>query len=471
MEKHPFLVKALINIALFAVLIITIIWVADFDLQRIPAKGIVNISIGLMSMAGLCLLSLMHSIDSVPNDKGSKLFFVLIGLVYEGILSDNFKWLVNGIPEYIHVNYLMVVLSYIITPLVGLVFFNYQDFVFSDDSKGSKPVKHLLYILMIVDILFIINGTATEFLFMINDTGEFKAGPGVPLAYLYTLVVLLVCVVENLRRRISTRIRIAFLVFTITPIIAVIWILIYSDIAVSYVTMFLVLMFVYGVVHTQRTIELAQNKAKLAEQSKELTEKQMQLMVSQIQPHFLYNTLTVIYQLCGKDTKLARKTIQDFSDYLRTNMDSIKTNKPIPFEKELKHTQIYLSIELLRFGNILDVQYDIQCSDFLIPALTLQPIAENAVKYGIRSREEGGTVTISTKREDGKIYIIVHDDGMGFDPLAEKPNDGRSHVGIDNVKSRLSLMSNGQIMINSKIGEGTTVTIVLEDKNESVISG
>ncbi len=463
--------KAFLNITLFALLIVTIMWCADFDLQHIPVKGVVNMSIGLMSMAGLCILSLIHSLDSAPMDKGGKLFYLLIVLVYEGIMSDNFKWLANGNPEYIHVNYLMVVLSFIITPLVGLAFFNYQDFVFSDKLKSSHRLRMLLYILMAVDILFIINGTATEYLFSIDDAGMYSPGPGIAIPYIYTLVVLLVCVVENLRRRISTRIRIAFLVFSFTPILAVVWILIYSDIAVSYVSMFLMLIFLYGVVHTQRMIELAAKKAQVAEQNKELSEKQMQLMVSQIQPHFLYNTLTVIYQLCGKDTKLARKTIQDFSTYLRTNMDSIKSKEPIPFEKELKHTQIYLSIELLRFGNIMDVEYDIQCTDFTLPALTLQPIVENAVKYGIRSREEGGTITISTRREGSTVYMVVHDDGMGFDPLAKHPEDGRSHVGIENVKSRLSLMSHGKLMIDSVIGTGTTVTVVLEDKNESVISG
>ena len=141
-------------------------------------------------------------------------------------------------------------------------------------------------------------------------------------------------------------------------------------------------------------------------------------------------------------------------------MDSIGTKVPIPFEKELNHTKIYLEIEMLRFSDILNVKYDIEVTDFVIPALTLQPIVENAVRYGIRSREDGGTVTISTKRVEDVVYLTVHDDGMGFD-VNEKKDDGRSHLGIENTRRRLLQMMNADLIIDSIIGKGTTVTFVL----------
>ena len=147
-------------------------------------------------------------------------------------------------------------------------------------------------------------------------------------------------------------------------------------------------------------------------------------------------------------------------------MDGIKSKDPIPFEKELAHTKTYLSIELLRYGDILNVEYDIKATDFTMPALTLQPLVENAVKYGVRSREEGGTISVSTWRQDGKVYVTVHDDGMGFD-TAEKKNDGKSHLGIDNTRTRLRLMMNADLIIKSEIGVGTTAIIILEDTDES----
>lgn len=152
-------------------------------------------------------------------------------------------------------------------------------------------------------------------------------------------------------------------------------------------------------------------------------------------------------------------------------MDGIQTKDPIPFEKELDHTKTYLEIELLRFSDILKVEYDIEVTDFRIPALSLQPLVENAVKYGIRSREDGGTVRISTRRRNGKNYISVEDDGMGFD-VNESQNDGRSHVGIENTRKRLKLMMDADLCIESKIGVGTITTIIIKDmenKDESSI--
>lgn len=208
---------------------------------------------------------------------------------------------------------------------------------------------------------------------------------------------------------------------------------------------------------------LVQDKIELSRKKAELREKQTQIMVSQIQPHFLYNTLSAIYVLCGEDPKLAQKTIKDFSAYLRQNMNSLNSKDCVPFEKELDHTRTYLTIEKLRFEDLLRVEYDIQYSDFMLPPLTLQPIVENAVKYGIRGREDGGTVQIQTRKKNNKIYIRVKDDGNGFDPAAVQ-DDGKTHIGLANTRRRIESMCGGQMVIESSAETGTSVTIILEEK-------
>lgn len=206
--------------------------------------------------------------------------------------------------------------------------------------------------------------------------------------------------------------------------------------------------------------QLNEQSVRLALQQAELENKNTQIMVSQIQPHFLYNTLSVIDYLCGKDVEAARNTINAFSDYLRMNMESINSSKPVPFEKELEHTKTYLGIEKLRFSDILNIEYDIQETDFVIPPLTLQPLCENAVKHGVRGREEGGTVRISTRRNGNTIFIHVEDDGIGFDTNKDF-DDNRIHVGIQNVQNRLQMISGGRLDITSRPGIGTIATIVL----------
>lgn len=206
-----------------------------------------------------------------------------------------------------------------------------------------------------------------------------------------------------------------------------------------------------------------QNKIELEKKNSELQKKQTQIMVSQIQPHFLYNTLSAIYVLCDEDLELAKETIMDFSKYLRHNMNSLNSSECVPFEQELKHTETYLEIEKLRFGPKLTVEYDIGFTDFRLPSLSLQPITENAVKYGVRSRKNGGTVKIKTYKKDGKIYVSVYDTGVGFDPQ-KISDDGKTHIGIENTRNRIKNMCGGELNVESSEENGTTVTIVLEDK-------
>lgn len=201
------------------------------------------------------------------------------------------------------------------------------------------------------------------------------------------------------------------------------------------------------------------------EMQNEMLQMRVSIMVSQIQPHFLYNSLTSIAQLCEKNPSKAKKATIEFSEYLRRNMNSLKEQAPVPFESELKHLETYLSLEKMRFGDELNVEYDIETTDFLIPSLTVQPLVENAVKHGVGMKEDGGTVTIATKEFDDRYEVIVSDDGVGFD-TSKKPNDGRTHVGMENVRNRLKTMCNAVLNIESTVGKGTvaTITIPKEEK-------
>ena len=185
------------------------------------------------------------------------------------------------------------------------------------------------------------------------------------------------------------------------------------------------------------------------------------LMLSQIQPHFLFNALYVIQEICRIDPDTAYLAVGEFSQYLRHNMDSININVPIPFAKELEHTQHYVRLQQLRFGSALDVRYELNCTQFQLPTLTLQPIVENAIRYGIRQKKDGrGTVIVSTDEKSDAYEICVTDNGPGFVP-DEVPKDGLAHVGLKNVRERLLRVGGGSLAIETHIGEGTKVTISL----------
>ena len=189
-----------------------------------------------------------------------------------------------------------------------------------------------------------------------------------------------------------------------------------------------------------------------------LQESQISIMLSQIQPHFLYNTLNSIYQLCETNPMRARSMVNSFAEYLRNNLSTLEEPGLISFETELAHINTYLDIEKIRFEDTLEIEYDIQCVDFSLPVLTVQPIVENAVKHGTSKKRGGGSILLSTE-EDAESYIIkVSDTGCGFDPAVQK-DDGKRHVGIENVRQRLFNMCAGSLTIESAVGVGTLVTI------------
>ncbi|MGM9971364.1 MAG: sensor histidine kinase [Anaeroplasmataceae bacterium] len=189
----------------------------------------------------------------------------------------------------------------------------------------------------------------------------------------------------------------------------------------------------------------------------ELEKTKTTIMLSQIQPHFLYNTLASIRYLCKKDPIKAQEALDDFSSYLRGNMQSLE-EQIIPFSKELLHIKTYLKLEEMSFGDKLNIEFDIEEDDFSLPCLTVQPFVENAVKHGVCVRESGGNIKIQTKRKDDYIYIIITDDGVGFDTNIINENKD-NHIGIRNVINRLEHMKYGDVSIESDIGHGTKVVI------------
>lgn len=201
---------------------------------------------------------------------------------------------------------------------------------------------------------------------------------------------------------------------------------------------------------------------------KELYEAKVNVMVSQIQPHFMYNALTSIAMMCTIEPETAKEATITFAKYLRGNMDSLKQTAPVSFTIELEHLKKYLYIEKLRFQDKLNVEYDITVDSFVLPLLSIQPLAENAVKHGVGMKKGGGTITIATRETSDSYLVIISDDGVGFDTENVKKDDGRSHVGMDNTRQRIKEMCGGEITIDSTIGEGTTATIILPKEFQSI---
>ena len=188
----------------------------------------------------------------------------------------------------------------------------------------------------------------------------------------------------------------------------------------------------------------------------QLTESRVSTMMSQIRPHFIYNTLGSIEQLCVIDPPKAGELVHNFAKYLRGNFGELDNPKPIPMSQEMEHVHHYISIENMRFPD-MTFSFEMNSDDFLIPALTIQPIVENAIKHGLMKLPKGGTIQVVSYETDTHYCVSVDDDGTGFDTGVLL--DERKHVGIRNIRGRLEAMVKGTLEIESTEGVGTRVLI------------
>ena len=241
-----------------------------------------------------------------------------------------------------------------------------------------------------------------------------------------------------------------------------IWVGIFNDGLVSkyvFIALFAVAMIVVLNL-IPRNINAA-TKAKELEMEKivlnaQLAESRISTMMSQIRPHFIYNTLGSIEQLCKLDPPKAGDLVHNFAKYLRGNFGELDNPKPILMSQEMEHVRHYISIENVRFPD-MTFTFSMNSTDFSIPALTVQPIVENAIKHGLMKLPKGGTINVVSYETETDYFISVVDDGAGFDTSVLI--DERKHVGLRNIRERLKVMVNGTLEIESTIGVGTKVLI------------
>lgn len=392
------------------------------------------------------------------------------------LLSDALAWGFRGIPGitasiFVHAsNFLVFLFSDILLFLYhGYVccnlFADYRNFIFkpssirvnNDSDHISFPMHRIrtVYILAILGSILVIISQFTNFYYYFDINNIYHRNTFYAISLIIPLLGMIIdlSLLIQYRQKLSRLVFVSMLSYSILPFVSMIIQLFYYGISLINIaiSISMIVMFLVAIVEQNNN---------LAKKEREAADLQISLMLSQIAPHFIFNTLTTIQSLCETNPSLAKQTTRDFATYLRGNIDSLNKKTPIPFEQEINHVQSYLAIEKRRFGDRINVVYDIETKNFRIPALTVQPMVENAVKHGLCRKPEGGTIYIMTRVFDNMIQVTVQDDGAGFDQH-KLLSDGRNHVGLKNVESRLSSMCHGTLSIRSKVGKGTTVVIMI----------
>ena len=335
----------------------------------------------------------------------------------------------------------------------------FYEFLSRKVSVGKRPfvVMVCIHVLNIPITVVIVVATWFETLdrYVIEYLYEIENANAVIM-----LVPILIVAWITLRHIRWLRVRewISFLLYATIPLLAGVVELINHEIWLTFLGGAVSMFFMY--VNIQ--IEMALT---IKEQELELTRSRTAIMLSQIQPHFIINTLLNIESLCQEEgASRAEQVARDFSDYMRGNLKALTEKEPIPFTKELEHTKQYLSIAQVRFEDKLLVEYDIRATDFMLPALTVQPLVENAVWHGICNRLDGGTVTVRAEKAPEGHRVIIADNGVGFDPEVT-PKDGRPHIGIENVRYRMETICGGGLAIDSTPGVGTNAILTIPGKD------
>ena len=346
-------------------------------------------------------------------------------------------------------------------------------------GKVSRVIASFTYYFAAGSALMcIISAKYTHWYYIIDEQNVYQRQPYyiVALVLIAVLFVLVVLQIVVCAKRLLVKQIVSLLLYILIPFTMVILQVVFKPgigltnigMAISLIIIFIVNNVKITIMESelnkkvlqQNMVLLNQNKV-IAEKKEEIENLQLNMVITQMQPHFVFNVLNIIYYLCAKDTKLAQTAIDNFSSYLRTNIDSLVSDELAPFSKELEHVKNYLDLEKLRFDDELEIEYDIGPTDFHLPMLVVQPLAENAVKHGIAKSSRGGKLIIRTVEDYDNYYIYVIDNGVGFDTKKKPADDGRSHIGVENVRVRIEKRVNGKLEIFSTKGKGTTAVITI----------
>ncbi|MBR1841645.1 MAG: histidine kinase [Oscillospiraceae bacterium] len=227
--------------------------------------------------------------------------------------------------------------------------------------------------------------------------------------------------------------------------------------APTFIVWILLNLIVRGIIFLRQAIR---RKQELQEKDAELRGAKIQNLISQIRPHFIYNTLASISMLCDSDPKRASEVVGSFNNYLQANFTALSATEPIAFVAELEHTKAYLNVQMALYESRLIVEYDTDYITFRLPPLTLQPIVENSVKHGIGKTHHEERIFICSRAVEGGAEVIVEDNGTKYEPSL----NSSLHVGLENIRERLSMMCGGTLSIAPRADGGTIVRIFVPKK-------
>ena len=414
----------------------------------------------VLSITGLWLICLLPGIDRWSRRFFQIYFAILIGCCFTGVM----ELVIQMNPPLIRAIYPTLMLESLLISLPMVMMTVYLLHCCKERLRGNGLLRTVLGLWIIYCILLVVSGFIKGFIQIAPD-GQYDRGLWYPLLVLPITVILLLDIYTLIRcrKQLSRKTFRSFLI-AIIPVTAAITVQMFVEIyPLIDICMVVSSVAIYSVVLSDQIEQDLQHQREIATQQLEIANQRASIMVLQMRPHFIYNTMTSVYCLCNQDPGLARQVIMDFTTYLRKNFTAIASTAPIPFTSELEHTKAYLAVEKAQYEDSLFVDYDTPHTWFRVPPLTLQPIVENAVKHGRDPYAGPFYISIRTRKTDQGSEIVVSDNGKGFAP----DDDDEPHIALQNICQRLEIMCGGKLSITSEESGGTVVTVTIPDMPEN----
>ena len=409
--------------------------------------SLINFFIAASSFLPMLIGLLFTAVNRVMDRKNKIFFLSMFSVLFLYITSDFINQLSQN---YVLSQATLFFDSFFSSVLMPMLTW-YMLFLLGLDWQKS-PVFRIVMLLWTIYFMLLISTQFTTAIYYYTPDNVYHRGPLYPLLLVPPILIMLVNQFYLIRRKddLNRKQFAALLAYFLLPMIAMV-------LQICFYGLYLIVFGTSLAAMIMLSFIVWDLMEQYVHQREEIMRQRSRIMVLEMRPHFIFNTLTSIYYLSVQDAAKAQQVILDFTTYLRRNFDAIAKERMIPFSSELEHTRAYLAVEQVRFEDKLFVEFDAPHTDFQIPPLTLQPIVENAVKHGIDPELDSLKITVQTRKTDNGSRIIVKDSGPGF-----KPSDNdEPHIALDNIRKRLELMCRGTLTISSGEESGTTVEIFI----------
>ena len=418
-------------------------WVGSFNIAISSAAL-------LLGMMGLWFTVMIPGLDRWSRRFFLSTFIVFLLCCLSGILEVAFQSYL--VPRAIFM--ILILLESLLLSLPLPMLTVYLLHCCGEKMRSSKLLHAALGMWAAAFVLSFSVPFVNDFIY-ITPENQYSRGPLYPLLLIPFFSISLLNLMGTIKRRkqISHKTFLAFLL-SIVPISVALTVHLFVDVYplvdISYILSALAM---YSFI-------LSDQIERDRRQQWEIAHERTSVMVLQMRPHFIYNTLISIHDLCKLNPQMAQLVTVDFTNYLRKNFSAVASDSAIPFSAELEHTRAYLAVEQALHDDMLVVDWNTAFTRFRLPPLTLQPIVENAVKHGMDPDAEPLYISIRTRHTDSGAEITVEDTGPGFAP----DDESKPHTTLHNIRQKLEMMCGGSMTILPRKEGGTVVTVTIPDR-------